>query len=220
LVRALWSFAKDDPGLSFLTLGNDVEPDPVEVVIEKVPRYESLAPVFKQMYDNGASIQAIASAHGMSWQYAGQIIHFAETGERPKWESGSAKRKRRGQREPRAADPIKYLDVAEEVVRLYEKEKMPFARIAVRLGVCGSTVRRAYDHARPEAVRKAAEDGEEPCRGQRLYRDEAEHRKIRKMLVAGLKAAEIAAKAHCGTSTVYRVRREMEAEGSKGETAA
>ena len=38
------------------------ETQPVEVVIEKIPTYETLAPVFLQMEKNGASVQTIASA--------------------------------------------------------------------------------------------------------------------------------------------------------------
>jgi hypothetical protein len=45
-----------------------VDSQPIEVFIDKVPKYESLAPKFKQMHDNGASIQTIAAAHQMSWQ--------------------------------------------------------------------------------------------------------------------------------------------------------
>ena len=44
----------------------------MEVVIDKVPKYEQLAPTFKRMRDNGASVQSIGHCHGMSWEYAVQ----------------------------------------------------------------------------------------------------------------------------------------------------
>jgi hypothetical protein len=46
-----------------------------------------------------------------------------------------------------------------------DEEKKSFARIANGKSVGYETVVRAYDHARPNAVRKAAENGEAPKRG-------------------------------------------------------
>jgi site-specific DNA recombinase len=91
---------------------------------------------------------------------------------------------------------------------------MSFKRIAVKLSVGAQTVRRAYDHARPEAVREAAERGELPRRGQYSHLGEEVYNKIRELLSKDIDApaATIAAVLGCGASTVNRERRKMKAE--------
>ena len=53
--------------------------------IENVPKYEQLAPKFKDLHDKGASIQTNAAAHGLCWDQGKMILRFAATGERPSW---------------------------------------------------------------------------------------------------------------------------------------
>jgi len=204
LVRVLRSVAKANSDLPNLVIGDGMVAPKIEVPIEKVPRYEKLAPKFKEMHDKGASVASIASAHQMSWEYVKEIIHFAETGERPKWKSGTATG--RGQK-------IKYTAIAADVVSL-RAQKMPFKQIAAKLGVGQGTVRRAFDHAQPEAVREAAERGELPRRGQYSHLGEEVYNKIRELLSKNIDApaAEIAAAVGCGASTVNRVRQKMRAE--------
>lgn len=189
-----------------------VEPLTTEVVVESIPRYEQLASKFKQLRDNGASIQALAAAHGMSWEYAKQILEFADTGKRPTW--GSSQGRGSG-----LDKPTKYPEIANEVVRLRDEEKMSFVRIAAQLGVSDGTVRRAYDHARPEAVQEAAEQGKLPSRGRYSHLGEDVFRKIREMLRAGKKPKDIAAKVGCGPSTVYRVQRDMKTKAGDDQAA-
>jgi hypothetical protein len=183
------------------------DPQPVEVVIDKVPKYEQLAPKFKQMRDSGASVQSIASAHGMSWQYAAEILRFAETGERPEWKKSKAT--------GNGGNPAKYLQISKEVSYLRDKKKMSIVQIAAKLGVSRGTVCRAYDHEHPQAAREAAERGERPCRGRYSHLGEDVYEEIRKLLRAGIKPAEIAAKVGCGASTVNRERRRMRAESGE-----
>ncbi len=183
---------------------------PVEVIIDNVPKYEQLAPLFKQMEENGASIQAMASAHKISWQYAKEILNFAKTGKRPKWEAG----KRTG-----TGITTKYLAISSDVVRMRDQDRMSFAKIAAKLGVSLSTVTRAYDDARPDAVRKAAANGTLPQRGTYSHLGEDVFHKIRAMLREGRKPKEIAEALGCGTSTVHRTRRAMNAEAEKDSAA-
>jgi transposase len=188
------------------------ETQPVEVVIDKVPKYERLAPVFKQMRDNGASVQSIAHAHGMSWDYADQILKFADTGQRPTWGSGKAGGKGK-------AKPCLYKDIAPDVVRMRNVEKKPFEEIASILKVGIATVCRAYDFGCPDAVREAAEEGKKPRRGSSSRIGEEKVEEIRKMLREGKKDPEVAAKVGCGTSTVGRVRRKMKSEADEDQAA-
>jgi hypothetical protein len=205
LVRLLQYVAKDEPGVGVLAWGNDTPGPAMEVPIDNVPKYEKLAPIFKEMHDKGASIESIASAHHISWQYAKEIIHFAETGERPKWRQG--RRTGRGRR-------VKYTEIADTVVAMKEKEKMPFKQIAAKLGVSKSTACRAFDLARPEAVREAVEQGKKPHRGQYSHLGEATKEKVRDLLRQGKSPSAIAAETGCGTSTVRRIRDEMQAKAS------
>ena len=68
------------------------------------------------MHDNGASVQSIAHAHGMSWQYAKQILKFADTGQRPNW--GPGKRSGKGN-----ANQLTYKDIASDVVHMRDEKK-------------------------------------------------------------------------------------------------
>ena len=210
LFRFLLNVAKDDPSVSFPTTGACLETETIEVPIEKVPAYELLAPEFKRQRDNGASVQSIAAAHGMCWQYTNEILRFADTGERPKWKAG----KRTG-----TGVVKKFVQIAEQVANLRETKKMSFARIARELLVGEGTVRRAYDHARPAAVQKAAQAGEAPRRGRYSHLGEEVHQTIRMMLKEEIKAKVIAAEIGCCTGTVQNVKKQMKNE-SGDNTAA
>lgn len=188
------------------------EAQTVEVAIEKVPRYELWAPLFKQMEENGASIQTIASTYKICWQDAKAILDFAKTGRRPKWRSG--KGDGTGQ-----VQATKYLEIQEEVSHLRDVKKMPFRTIAAQLGVGAGTVRRAYDSTHQDTVCDAAERGKTPDRGRSSILGEEKHQMIREMLRNGKKDKEIAAKVGCGTSTVGRVRRQMQAAAGEDQAA-
>lgn len=203
---------KDTPDSVVLANAEPAEPETVELEVEKIPKYERLAPKFKQLRDNGASVQSIAAAYGMSWQYAAEILRFADTGERPEWNARKRPRRKASKRNGAGSNAIRYIEIAEEVAHLRDKKKMSIVRIAAKLGVSRGTVCRAYDHEHPQAIREAAERGEPPCRGQYSNLGEDVYDEIRKLLRAGTKPSEIAAKVGCGTSTVNRVRRKMRAE--------
>lgn len=179
----------------------------VEVIIDKVPKYELLAPVFKQLRHNGASVESIAHAHGMCRPYALEILEFADTGKRPQW--GSVKQRGMGQ-----SKAAKYPEIGPAVVRMRDVKRMSFTKIAARLGVGRSTVTRAYDEARPEAVREAAESGQKPRRGRSTRLPLQVFQEIRRLLLEGKKPKDIAAQLNCGESTVKRERRAMREEAT------
>jgi len=68
-------------------------------------------------------------------------------------------------------------------------------------------------------VREAAEEGKLPQRGRYSHLGQDMFEKIRKLLSEGTKPKEIAKSLGCGTSTVYRVRREMQAETGEDQAA-
>jgi IS30 family transposase len=98
------------------------------------------------------------------------------------------------------------IDVA-EVVRLRDNQHLPFKEIGQRLGVCATTVIRAYDQGNPYPVRDAAERGKKPRRGTYSHLPQQAFERIRAGLAAGHAAAKIAADVECGVSTVYREKR-------------
>jgi hypothetical protein len=205
--RLLQYLAKDNPELSGLVLTDGAEPQPIEVVIDKVPKYEKLAPLFKQLRDNGASVGSIAHAHGMCRPYAEEILEFADTGKRPQW--GSVKRRGVGR-----ANPNKYREIGPDVVRMRDVQLMSFPRIAKALRVGRATVERAYDNERPEAVREAAEKGQKPRRGRFTRLPAKVFQEIRKLLSEGMKPPEVAKQLGCGVSTVCRERLAMKDEAN------
>lgn len=187
-------------------------PEPVEVVIEKLPKYEQLAPKFKSLSDGGATINAIAAMHGMTWAEAKMVLDFAITGKRP---YVASKKTTSGLGRPKT----KYLDVAAEVARLRDDEQVSFAKIAERLGIGESTALRAYDHARPDRAQQAAESGKKVERGRYCHLSAAKRRMIREFLSTGMSAEQIAREVDCGVNTVHREKARMESEHRSGRVA-
>ena len=114
---------------------------------------------------------------------------------------------------------MKYKDIASEVARLRDKEKMSFVKIAEKLKVSKGTVSRAYDHAHPKIVQEAAEKGETPHRGQYSHLGEEKYAQIRQLLQAGVKPTEVAKQVGCGVSTVNREKLAMQAKGNGKQSA-
>jgi DNA invertase Pin-like site-specific DNA recombinase len=84
-----------------------------------------------------------------------------------------------------------------------------FSKIARLLGVSVDTVTRAYDHARPAAVREAAERGERPRRGRYSHLGPEVHERIREGFVADERPEDVARAAGCSVQTVYRLYSRM-----------
>lgn len=177
----------------------------VTVPLETIPKYEQLAPEFLRLAAKGASVQSIASAYGMSWEYANEIMEFAKTGVRPKWKAG----KRTGQ----GGKPTKYLKYVDQVVYMKDVQKIPFTKIAKELKISSHTVRRAYDHGHCDKIRSEVEKGQTPDRGSYTHLSEDVHQKVREMLKEGVGPKSIASEAGCSISTVKRAKKKMEAEG-------
>jgi DNA invertase Pin-like site-specific DNA recombinase len=179
----------------------------VEVAIEKIPQYVTLAAEFKRLHSQGSSIGSLAAAHGICWKQAEEILHFANTGERPK--SGSRKRTGDGQ-------VMKYIEIAQQVAELKD-QKLSFAKIAERLNVGLQTVKRAYDHARPEAVCQAAANSTTVNRGRYSHLSADIFASIRQKISEGGSDYQIAAAVGASRSTVRRVRKELEADERRTE---
>ena len=183
------------------------ESNTVEVVIDKLPKYELLATEFQKLLQGGASKTALASAYGLAPKVVTQTLEFAKTGERPT--AQPAKKKSSDGQNSKAT---KYKDLAPRVAELRDVQMKHIDWIAEHLGVTEGTVRRAYDYAHPEAVRKAVAEKAAVKRGRFTHLDHTIFEKIRELSGQGQSPKEIAAVVGCGVSTVRREVWRLEAE--------
>jgi hypothetical protein len=183
-----------------------------------VPRHVQLAPIFAAMASQGASVSAIAAAHGTSWEFTRAILTYSETGISPVHRDSRKGRKRnRKNRDSATPEPStpKCVKYAELVARLRDVEEMPFAAtqryIESELGekISVGTVKRAYDVACPERAKEAASIEKRMNRGNRPKLGGALHAQIRELLRSGEKSSDIAKKLGCSVQTVNRERRRI-----------
>lgn len=106
------------------------------------------------MQEQGKTIHEIASAHKIGWQVAYETLHFAETGERPKWYL--------------ADDPVRYQgwehyqELAPLVARLRDQDKLDWAEVIDETRkqsghqISAVTALRAYEYAHRQETRASA----------------------------------------------------------------
>lgn len=193
----------DSITLEFLSHGIWIVPSEVSVVIEEVPKYERLATGFREMHEKGTSVQTIAAAHGMCWDQVKMILHFAQTGERPKWPSKKKSTQGNG------GNKEKYLTYCNEVTERRARGES-FASIARELGVSEHTVRRAWDHTHRESILQAAQSSATPARGNYRHIDADKLEMAQSLLRKGKRTIrEIATQTGVSESTVRREKHRM-----------
>lgn len=112
----------DSITLEYLSNANWTIAEMVEVPLEHIPQYEKLGPKFAELHRNGASVQAIADAHGMPWKQTKEILDFGLYGKRPHWTNNARPgSKKQGQ--------AKHITIQEDVVRLRDEEKLSIPKI-------------------------------------------------------------------------------------------
>jgi DNA invertase Pin-like site-specific DNA recombinase len=192
----------DSVTLEYLCARKWITSNAANVVIEGIPIYEQIAPKVLELRERGLSMEVIAGhlkTNTANVLYANQ---YGLHGIRPK----SEVRKRTG-----TGVITKYTEIADEVVRLREEEKLLFSEIARRLGCYASTVRRAYDSKRPLAITLAVEHGKRPQRGRTHRLAPALFERMRELISEGKSAREIATCLNCGRNTVLREKKKMSA---------
>ena len=213
-VRVLRHLAKDALDSSILEIDNFMEAEVIEVPIERTPKYEMLAPEFKELRDKGASIQRIARSRGICWEHVWRILVFADTGKWPNWRNTIRIGAGAG------GKPNKYLEIADEVARLKDVEDWSLEKIATKMNIALSTVRKAYNHAHPEVGRDEAKKGGLPRRPRHKHLSQEKLQTIRELLKSGKKKPhEIAAEVGCGESSVRRIKKKMQAETGEDQAA-
>lgn len=196
--------------LEYLNSRSWTNPQQVLVRLEQVTQYERLGPKFAKLYQDGAKVQEIASAHGMPWKQAKEILDYGLTGERPQWPSHS-------RTENGSSGPPLHEQIRDDVVRLRNEEQRTWPKIVEWLDreraikTSEATVRQAYDKAHQEEMREALENGTSPDRGRWRHLPPKKVKLMRKLLNAGkLTPTEIARKVHVSINTVRRERDAME----------
>lgn len=135
----------DSITLEFLCHGNWIMPRTVTVSVENVPKYEQLAPKFKEMRESGRSVQEIAFRHKIAWQVAWEVIQFAETGERPTWQLPESS--------PNYAGWEHFAEVAPLIADLRDRNGKNWQKIVFDVArktghrISIATAVRAYEHA-------------------------------------------------------------------------
>lgn len=215
LQLALERGCPDSSTLELLSKRIWINSETVEVPIDKVPKYEQLAPEFERMHKNGASIATIASANKMSRAYASRILKVAETGERPKW--GSKKKHAVSESSPKESPrQFKYVELASEVIRRHETEGESFEQIAAELKTSYETVIRAWDSAHPDEVQAAAANGTTPDRRPTRKLPVEKIQRMRRLIIDGtLSVKDIADTVGVGQNTVRRERARMQNENEE-----
>ena len=144
----------DSVTLEYLCHANWTTSPSVEFPIDRIPKYEELAPKFREMREAGKTIREIASAHHVSWQVAYETIEFARTGQRPCWYT--------------ADDPIRYLgwehyeEIAPLVAELRDQNELDWPEIVEQVrehtghAVSTGTALRAYEYAHRRETRQSA----------------------------------------------------------------
>ncbi len=183
------------------------ESNTVEVVIDKLPKYELLAAEILELQQSGTSPNALAASYGTTWSAISETLEFAKSGKRPT-RASAKKQSSKGQN----SKATKYKDLAPRVAELRDVQTKHIDWIAEHLGVSEGTVRRAYDYAHPEAVRKAVAEKTAVKRGRFTHLDHTIFEKILEMSGQGQSPQEIAAVVGCGVSTVRRELWRLEAE--------
>ncbi|MDB5344993.1 MAG: hypothetical protein JWP89_3370 [Schlesneria sp.] len=177
----------------------------VETIIEQIPRYEELAQKFRELRNKGASVQSIAAAHGLCWDQAKMVLHFAETGERPKW----PKKQKKIATTRQQVNREKYKSICAEVKHRRAKQET-FTKIAQELNACESTVRRAWDHVHLNQVKDAVAIGATPDRGKSPKIPEAKICELHDLLKGDkLSVREMVSRTGLSQSTVRREKQRI-----------
>ncbi len=135
-------------------------PEGATVAVDYVPNYLRWAGEVVRGRAAGATYPDIAAGLGIPQHVVIDALRYARHGRRPT-------AKKPGRRTGSGGPPA-YLGVAAEVARLRDEDRLPFTRIAGRLGVSVQCVRRAYSHQHRDAIRAEVLAGRAPVPGRRV----------------------------------------------------
>lgn len=194
----------DSITLEYLRNGNWTIPIEVSAVIEEVPKYENLAPKFKELHDSGVSVHEIAYRHKLSWQVTLEIINFAITGMRPRWYLTD--------------DPVRfagwkhYKELAPLVAELHDVRKLDWGKIVARVQqqtgkqISVIAALRAYEWAHRRIYRESA-----GCIQKKVRLGEDMYQQFKELVSQGItNGAELARRIGCTRSTTNRWKKQLQ----------
>jgi hypothetical protein len=178
-------------------------PIKAKVPLNGTHKYEKCTPAVKRMVDAKASVNTIAGALGVPWLTAKTMVDSVKTGLPPVWQKPGRKTG------TGIGKSRKFADIATDVANL-KSQRMTVAKIISWLAenrginVSEHTVRRAWDSAHQEEVRRAAHKGVRPYGRACFTRiTMAVKNKIRSMLQTH-RPIDVAKAVGCSVNTVYR----------------
>jgi hypothetical protein len=176
--------------------------NPVSVVIDKRPLYQTLAPQIAALHEQSLTQREIARQIGKSVMVVSDALKFHYQGEIRLPPSQRPKRKIK----PRLSN-VQYQDIADRVLHLRDVEHRSFPKIADQFKVSRGLVKRAYDFARRQAAEAGIEVAPPLQRAAQLSKDV--HDVIRVLADSELTTAEIARRANCSHQTATRCRKKF-----------
>lgn len=197
--RAAWQFVAQRP---------DQQTEFVEIIIDQIPKYELLAPTFKELNDKGNSIQDLAAAYEMPPSQVAKILRYAETGQRPRRDRTKKGTKPKQRRAPRGI----YKEIAAVVAQLFDEKRMTYPQIQEELKkrgieVAEPTIGRAYKYAHREEIREGLSQPKKPRRGGWSLIAPEKREQIEHLLLQGtLSPKQIAKQVGCAENTVRRIQ--------------
>jgi hypothetical protein len=133
---------------------------PVEIALEKLPKYVVLLPQIAAVADAGSGVDLTSRALGTSAEVVRDALHLHRTGAHPPKRVDP--RRRRQRQHSGAWAPI-YRRISAEVDRR-RKGGESFDRLAREMKVSRGTIVRAYDFANRGEALAAAQAGRKPIR--------------------------------------------------------
>ena len=197
--RGAWQFVAQRP---------DQQAEFVEIIIDQIPKYELLAPTFKELHDKGNSIQDLAAAYEMPPSQVAKILRYAETGQRPRRDRTKKGTKPKQRRAPRGT----YKEISAVVAQLFDENRMTYPQIQEELKkrgieVAEPTIGRAYKYAHREEIREGLSQPKKPRRGGWSLIAPEKRQQIEHLLREGkLCIKHIAKQVGCAPGTVCRIR--------------
>lgn len=180
----------------------------VVAAIDKQRKMDLLAIKVKELFgpeigsEPKMSVNAIAVALSVPWEDAKGALLRLESGEPLPISTAQC-------RDLPKSIRSKVTDAAmtekiQQVVRLRDRRKRTFPKIAEELGLKEWKARKLYDLGHPEKVAAAAAARRCPDRGGYSHLGPGKYDEIRELLARGIAPIEVAKRAQVGPSTVYR----------------
>ena len=199
--------------LEFLSSRIWTNPQEVTLVVEKVPKYQQIAPQVKQLRQQGLTYWEIAQKLQVNRNLVTAVLRYLRTGNSPYRRSGQAKQPR-----PWSGRGV-YRELAPEVARL-RGAGLTWAKVQEQMQrrhsyrYSESTLRKAWQWANREVLQQAMATGQKVPRLLYSRLSPGERKRLREAILADRRPfKQLARELGVSHSTVYRERDKLIEEG-------